>query len=82
MSSRECEEYPCIHVVVDNKSRLYAIFIEDWDGNVIPVKSSEIEKAYKELAKLRREGYREASEASELDRLAREGLGAEPVEEE
>jgi len=82
MSGRECEEYPCIHVVIDNNSRLYAIFIEDWDGNVIPVKSFEIEKAYKELAKLRREGYREASEASELDRLAREGLGAEPVEEE
>ncbi|RLG77784.1 MAG: hypothetical protein DRO12_01175 [Thermoprotei archaeon] len=75
-----CDEPPCIHVVSDEERRIYAVFVEDWDGNILPVPSRELEKAIKKLSELIKRGFREAS-ANDLSYLAKRYLEAEPVEE-
>ncbi|ADM27277.1 conserved hypothetical protein [Ignisphaera aggregans DSM 17230] len=76
----ECLEPPCIHVVVDDTRKIYAVFFEDWEGNIYLVKASEIMKASETINRIKN-SYREATD-SEADKLAEEYLGAEPVEEE
>jgi len=76
----ECLEPPCIHVVVDDSRKIYAVFFEDWEGNIYLVKASEIMKASEIINRIKN-SYREATD-SEADKLAEEYLGAEPVEEE
>lgn len=80
MQSYECENPPCIHVVTDKDQRIFAVFVEDWDGNIIFVRAEDILKAADMIKQLIDDNYREA-EASQVDYLARRYLNAEPVEE-
>jgi hypothetical protein len=79
----ECRRPPCIHIVVDERRRIFKIFVEDY--NVIapvPIEAArEACRKLRELESLISRGYREA-EGDEIDFLARKYLGAEPVEEE
>ena len=76
----ECEEPPCIHVVVDWRRRAFAVFFEDSLGNIIHVPSSKLIEACKQVSELLKKRVREVS-GDEVDELAREFLGAELVEE-
>jgi len=78
--SYECEEPPCIHVVIDYPSRVFAVFLETSDGEVVYIPFSRLEKAYEEAKELLRRRFREAR-GDEVDRLAREFLEAEPIED-
>lgn len=81
MKVKECREPPCIHVVKDERKKIYAVFFEDSLGNVIWVESDKIRKSAEALEKVIMEGFREAS-GNEIDRLASRYLGASPAEEE
>ncbi len=76
----ECENPPCIHVVLDPRRKRYAVFIEDAEGSILYIEAEKVLTAAKEIEKLKRAKFREA-EGDEVDELAREYLGAEPVEE-
>ncbi len=78
--SYECENPPCIHVVVDYPRRRLAVFLETGDGEIIHIPFNRIEEAYKRASELLRRRFREAS-GDEVDELAAEYLGAEPLEE-
>ena len=75
----ECKNPPCIHVVPDHRGKRYAIFFEDDEGNILYIESSKLKEACGKIAELERKHYREAV-GDEIDRIAREKLGAEPVE--
>ncbi len=77
----ECEEPPCIHVVVDYPRRRLAVFLETGDGEIIHIPFSRLEEACRRASELLRRRFREAS-GDEVDELAAEYLGAEPLEEE
>ena len=76
-----CEEPPCIHIVIDERRKIFKIFIEDYEY-IIPIEFSKLLKTCKVIEENSRlKKYREASEADE-DYLARKYLGAEPLREE
>lgn len=77
----ECENPPCIHVVVDYPRRRLAVFLETGDDEIIHVPFDRLEEAYRRASELLRRRFREAR-GEEVDELAAEYLGAEPVEEE
>ncbi|MET1128866.1 MAG: hypothetical protein ABWW70_06070 [Thermoproteota archaeon] len=79
--SYECRRYPCIHVVVDYPRRKFALFLEMHDGELVHVPFEELERAYREASSLLAKRFREA-EGEEVDAIASELLGAEPVEPE
>jgi len=76
-----CDAPPCIHVVYDERRKIYRVFIEESDGGLVSIPVSKLEKACNELSWLKSRGYREADMA-ETDFLARRYLGARPEEEE
>jgi len=76
-----CPAPPCIHVVYDERRRIYRVFIEESDGGLISIPVSKLESACSDLQWLRSRGFREADMA-ETDFLARRYLGARPEEEE
>jgi len=78
--SYECREPPCIHVVVDYPRRLLAVFLETGDGEIIHIPLGRLLEACSEAGELARRRFREA-QGAEIDRLAADYLGAEPLEE-
>ena len=80
-SRYECVRPPCLHVVVDYRRRLFAIFLETSDGEVIHIPFDRVEAAYSRASRLLSKRFREAS-GRDVDYLASEYLGAEPVDEE
>lgn len=80
MSEFRCENPPCLHVVVDWSRKLFAIFLETSERDYIYVPWSEVEKAYGRVSELIEKRFREAK-GREVDFLAMEYLGAEPIEE-
>ena len=80
MKSYECDAPPCVHVVVDEAQKIFAVFIEDWDGNILLIKAEEILKAANAIREVLSEGYKEAI-PTQADYLARKYLNAEPIEE-
>ena len=77
----ECEEPPCVHVVVDYPRKRFAVFIETGDGEVLYVPFDRLRRAVEEAGELLRRRFREA-QGDEVDELAAEYLGAEPLEDE
>ncbi len=82
--SFECDSPPCIHVVVDERKKVFKVFLEDYEV-IAPIPLEKVVAACESVRRLRemvsREGFREA-EGDEVDRLARRYLRAEPYEEE
>ncbi len=76
----KCLEPPCIHVVIDSSRKIYAVFFEDWEGNIYLVRASEIMRTSETINRIKN-SYREATDR-EADNLAEEYLEAEPIEEE
>lgn len=74
----KCGEPPCIHIVVDERKNLFKIFLEDYDGLIIPIPLEAMQRACSSLKEA--EGLREAW-GDEIDYLARKYLEAEPKEE-
>jgi hypothetical protein len=74
-----CPEPPCIHVVLDKRRGIYKVFLEDYDGLIIPIPLKVLKKACEDIKAV--ENLREAS-GEEIDYLARRYLEAEPKEEE
>jgi hypothetical protein len=77
----ECEELPCIHVVIDPPRKRYAVFIEYEDGDYIRIPAERVLEAAKRIEELRRRRWREASD-EEIDEIAEKYLEAEPLREE
>ena len=80
-SKYRCKKPPCVHVVIDDRRKIFKVFIEDYDY-IIPIEISKIIKTCKLIEtdpRLKR--YREALE-DEIDYLARRYLEAEPLTEE
>ncbi len=75
----QCPEYPCFRLVVDYRRKIYKIFLEDYDGYIIPLPRKEIDRLF-ELVNTLHPRIREA-EGEDVDYLARKYLGAEPKEE-
>ncbi|MCE4600634.1 MAG: hypothetical protein F7C38_03615 [Desulfurococcales archaeon] len=75
----QCDNPPCIHVVYDERRRIYAIFIEFDEENIFPIEAEMLEAACRDLAKARGMGLREAN-PQETDFLAVKYLNARPVE--
>jgi len=75
----KCTNPPCIHVVVDSRRGIFKVFLEDYDGLVIPIPLQALRRACSALSEV--SGLREAS-GDEVDYLARRYLEAEPKEEE
>ena len=76
-----CESYPCIHIVFDDRRKIFRIFVEDYDY-IMPIDVSELREACRILeSDPRLKRYREAR-GEEEDYLARKYLGAEPLSEE
>lgn len=76
----ECKKYPCIHVVVDYSKKIYALFLETSDGDIIHVPASEVIVAADKVLELSKARFREAR-GDEVDWLAEEKLGAMRIEE-
>ncbi|HDJ83545.1 MAG TPA: hypothetical protein ENG44_00940 [Desulfurococcaceae archaeon] len=76
-----CKEYPCIHVVVDYSKKIYALFLETSDGDIIHIPVYEVKRALEKVEELSKARFREAC-GDEIDWLAEERLGALRVEEE
>jgi len=79
----ECSEPPCVHVVVDERRKIFKIFIEDYDI-IIPLPFEKAVEACRKISvveELASQGYREAH-GDDTDYLARRYLKAEPSEEE
>ena len=74
-----CREPPCIHVVVDDRSKRIAVFVEDSEGEIIWIRLDELLSACSRATSFTSKGYSEASE-DEVDDVARKYLGAEPIE--
>ncbi len=77
----ECTQYPCLHVGVDHKNKVFAVFIETADGEYIYLPLKEIEKITEKINSLRRKHYREAV-SEEIDKIAYEVLGLVEIEYE
>lgn len=77
----ECENPPCVHLVVDYPRKRFAVFVETGDGEIIHVPLERLERVVEEARALRRRRFREAG-GDEVDELAEEYLGAVPLEEE
>ncbi len=77
----ECEELPCIHVVLDPPRKRFAVFIEYDDGDYIRIPARKVVEAARRIEELTRRRWREAGE-DEVDEIAERYLGAEPVEGE
>ncbi len=75
-----CEYPPCIHVVYDERRKIYRVFIEFDDENIYTFDEEQVLGACSLIEWLKNEGYRLADEA-ESDFLARRYLGANPAEE-
>ncbi len=77
----KCEKPPCVHIVVDDRRKIFKVFIEDYDY-IMPIEISKIIKACKLIeSDPRLKRYREALD-DEIDYLARRYLEAEPLTEE
>ncbi len=74
-----CIEPPCIHVVVDDRSKRIAAFVEDSEGEIIWIRLDELLSACNRATSFKSRGYSEAS-GDEVDAMARKYLGAEPLE--
>lgn len=77
MSMYECEEYPCIHIVVDYSGKKLAAFFEDSEGEIIWIPLKKLFRAAEKARELLDSGFREA-EGDEVDSLAHTYLEAEP----
>ncbi len=75
----ECEAPPCIHVVVDDRRKIFRVFIED-EESIVPVDSRILVEACERLRQVLEAGYREAKDDVNEDYLARKYLDARPVE--
>ncbi len=75
----ECEAPPCIHVVADERRKIFRVFIED-EESIVPVDSKVLAEACEALQRVRELGYREAKDDVNEDYLARKYLDARPVE--
>ncbi len=78
--SYECNQPPCIHVVVDYPRRRLAVFLETGDSEIIHIPLEKLLEACREASELKRRRFREA-QGDEIDEIAEEYLGAAPVEE-
>ncbi len=76
-----CTNPPCIHVVIDHRKKIFAVFIETADEDYIYIPVERILEASDKARELLRKHYREAKD-TEIDQLASEKLGAIPIEEE
>ncbi len=74
-----CTDPPCLHIVIDERRGIFKIFLEDYDGLIIPIPVNTLKRACSSLSET--EGLREALD-DEVDYLARKYLEAEPKEEE
>ncbi len=79
--SYECNNPPCIHVVVDYPRRRLAVFLETGDGEIIHIPYEKLRQACQAAEELLRRRFREAK-GNEIDEIASQYLGAEPIEEE
>ncbi len=77
----ECEDPPCLHVVVDYSRKVFAVFLETAEGDIIYIPFDKLAEAYSKASSLVSKRFREAR-GRDVDYLAQEHLGAEPVEEE
>ena len=72
-----CQYPPCIHVVYDDRRKLFKVFIEyDYDGGqtiVVSIDSGMLANACSVLRFVRENGFREA-EDTDIDYLARKYL--------
>lgn len=76
-----CEDPPCIHVVYDERRKIFAVFIEFDSENIYQLRAEELEKACQYMSEVRQARYREAR-FDETDYLATRYLGATPAAEE
>ncbi len=77
----KCNKPPCIHVVIDDRRKLFKIFVEDYDY-IIPIERDKLMNTCKVLFEdPRMKRYKEAVD-DEIDYLARKYLKAEPLSEE
>ncbi len=76
-----CIEPPCIYVVVDERRKIYKVFVEESDGSIVSIPVEKLRGACRDLAWVLEEGFREA-DPNETDFLARKYLHATPAEEE
>ncbi len=74
-----CKSYPCFHIVIDKRRKIFKIFLEDFDEYIIPIPFKEIERLVSFINEYGLEHMREAVD-DEIDYLARKYLGAEPKE--
>ncbi len=79
MSSYKCDNPPCIHVVVDYSKKIYAVFVEDAEGDLLWIRASEVLQAAEKVAEYMGSGFREAA-GEEVDDLAYSRLEALPLE--
>jgi hypothetical protein len=77
----KCRNPPCIHIVRDERKGFYKVFLEDYDGLIIPIPYEELKRVCRRLEEVEVAGLREAS-GDEVDYLARKYLDAEPQVEE
>ncbi len=75
-----CAKPPCIHIVWDDRRKIYAVFVEIDDRNIFELDPDTLEKACRELQEVRGRKYRRAN-LQETDFLAIRYLRAKPVEE-
>jgi len=78
-SAYSCEDPPCLHLVIDDRRRIYKVFLEDAEY-ITPVSLSALKRICGELGDPRLSRYREAS-GDEEEYLARKYLEAHPVDE-
>lgn len=75
-----CQNPPCIHVVRDERRKIFAVFIELDPENIYVVGAGELEKACRIMEDVKRDHLREAR-LEEIDYLATRYLGAAPAPE-
>ncbi len=80
MAGYECEDPPCLHVVIDYPGKRLAVFLETGDGDIIYVPLEKLLEACRAVGELTRRRFREA-EGDEIDELAEQYLGAVKLEE-
>jgi len=76
-----CKKPPCIHVVVDWRRKIYAVFLEDAEGEVIQLPSSEVKKACEYIKDIQTKKLEEARN-DDVDLLAEKYLEAYPYTED
>ncbi len=80
-SEYECVKPPCVHVVLDWRRKMFAVFVEDAEGSLLYVPSEELLAACEKVREAMSKKVREAS-GDEIDELAEEHLNAVEVVEE